>query len=141
MIHHPPSAPLLAMDGPVPGASSVLLPPLHSASASLSGVPLTNGHNHHHRLGGGYPSAYPQQRHSPRLRDSPGSAAPPMMSSSLHQFPPAQQHQQMSGPSMVAPQPMATTSSFDPRNLEIKTRSVEQTLLPLVQQVVISELA
>lgn len=32
-------------------------------------------------------------------------------------------------------QQQKVANSFDPRNLEIKTRSVEQTLLPLVQQV------
>jgi hypothetical protein len=36
----------------------------------------------------------------------------------------------------MQPQQMTSaTTNFDPRNWEIKTRSVEQTLLPLVQQV------
>jgi len=48
------------------------------------------------------------------------------------------------GPNFPQQNPVASTSiqqkqqtsaSFDPRNLEIKTHSVEQTLLPLVQQV------
>lgn len=35
----------------------------------------------------------------------------------------------------LMPVPPTTNYTFDPRNLEIKTKSVEQTLLPLVTQI------
>ncbi|CAD5208861.1 unnamed protein product [Bursaphelenchus xylophilus] len=74
---------------------------------------------------------YPQSNGS--LNAVP-SASMPFISSSLPMFP---------GPASLSGHPMAfqspisppQTMSFDPRNLEIKTKSVEQTLLPLVTQI------
>ncbi|CAD5206296.1 unnamed protein product [Bursaphelenchus okinawaensis] len=74
---------------------------------------------------------YPQSNGS--LNAVP-SASMPFIAGSLSTFP---------GPASLSAHPMAfqspisppQTMSFDPRNLEIKTKSVEQTLLPLVTQI------
>uniref|UniRef100_A0A914HFZ8 Alpha-catulin n=1 Tax=Globodera rostochiensis TaxID=31243 RepID=A0A914HFZ8_GLORO len=90
--------------------------PQHPAAPSLPyGVPISNGCYHYQN---------PEKT----------AGTLPLMSSSLQDFPP---QNQSSMALIVTSQPThnQTTSTFDPRNLEIKTRSVEQTLLPLVQQI------
>ncbi|KAL3119968.1 hypothetical protein niasHT_007096 [Heterodera trifolii] len=120
-----PSMDFHSVHDPSPHSVGTILPPRQHLSTSVSsslphGTSIANGGVRQYQIPDG----------------TGGVPLGPMMSSSLHHFSPHNPSAIASVATNPHNQPTPTNgTTFDPRNLEIKTRSVEHTLLPLVQQI------